>query len=100
MFAGIYYWFPKISGRRLNETLGKIHFWGSFVCINGIFFPMFVQGLAGVSRRLYDCGVQFENAKVIAAQPIPFILLTVISLLAFQLPFISNFFYNAILALL
>lgn len=100
MFAGIYYWFPKISGRRLNETLGKIHFWGSFVCINGIFFPMFVQGLAGVSRRLYDGGIQYEHAKAIAAQTNPFMSMSAIALLTFQLPFIVNFFYNAILALL
>src|SRR5258707_2382011 len=100
MFAGIYYWFPKISGRRLNEKLGKIPFWGSFLGINGIFFPMFVQGLAGVSRRLYDGGLQYEHAKVIAAQTNPFMSLSAIGLLAFQLPFIANFFYNAILALL
>jgi cytochrome c oxidase subunit I len=100
MFAGIYYWFPKLSGRRLNETLGKIHFWGSFVCINGIFFPMFAQGLAGVSRRLYDGGMQYEHAKAIAAQTNPFMSVSALGLLAFQLPFIANFFYNAILALL
>ena len=100
MFAGIYYWFPKISGRRLNETLGKIHFWGSFVCINGIFFPMFAQGLAGVSRRLYDGGIQYEHAKAIAAQTNPFMSISAVGLLIFQLPFIANFFYNAILALL
>jgi cytochrome c oxidase subunit I len=100
MFAGIYYWFPKLSGRRLNETLGKIHFWGSFVCINGIFFPMFAQGLAGVSRRLYDGGIQYEHAKAIAAQTNPFMSISALGLLAFQVPFIANFFYNAILALL
>src|SRR5207248_717822 len=43
MFAGVYYWFPKITGRRLNEFWGKVHFWISLVCINGIFFPMFMQ---------------------------------------------------------
>ncbi|HLB00046.1 MAG TPA: cbb3-type cytochrome c oxidase subunit I, partial [Bacteroidota bacterium] len=50
LFAGIYFWFPKITGRQMNERLGKIHFWGSFVCMNLIFFPMLIQGLAGVSR--------------------------------------------------
>jgi cytochrome c oxidase subunit 1 len=100
MFAGIYYWFPKMSGRRLNETLGKIHFWGSFVCINGIFFPMFAQGLAGVSRRLYDGGLQYEHAKTIASQTNPFMSMSAIGLLCFQLPFIVNFFYNTIAALL
>jgi cytochrome c oxidase subunit 1 len=56
IFAGIYYWFPKVTGRRLNDTLGHVHFWGSLVGMNGIFLPMFVQGLAGVNRRLYDGG--------------------------------------------
>jgi len=63
LFAGIYYWFPKITGRALNERAGKIHFWGSFVCMNLIFFPMLIQGLAGVSRRLYDGGSQYAHAQ-------------------------------------
>jgi cytochrome c oxidase subunit 1 len=100
MFAGIYYWFPKFSGRKLNDTLGKIHFWGSFVCINGIFFPMFAQGLAGVSRRLYDGGMQYAHAKEIAAATNPFMSMCAIGLLLFQAPFVLNFFYNAIAALL
>jgi len=62
LFAGIYYWFPKITGKRMNERAGKIHFWGSFVCMNLIFFPMLIQGLAGVSRRLYDGGAQYAHA--------------------------------------
>ena len=56
IFAGIYYWFPKVTGRRLNDTLGRLHFWGSLVAMNAIFLPMFIQGLAGVNRRLYDGG--------------------------------------------
>src|SRR3954447_15442522 len=63
LFAGIYYWFPKITGRQMNEMLGKIHFWGSLICINGVFFPMFIQGLAGISRRLYDGGQQYAHAQ-------------------------------------
>lgn len=62
LFAGIYYWFPKVTGKTLSERAGKIHFWGSFVCMNLIFFPMLVQGLAGVSRRLYDGGTQYAHA--------------------------------------
>jgi cytochrome c oxidase subunit 1 len=100
MFAGIYYWFPKATGRKLNETLGKIHFWGSFLCINGIFFPMFAQGLAGVSRRLYDGGIQYAHAKAIAEATNPFMSKAAIGLLICQLPFIINFFWNAIAALL
>jgi cytochrome c oxidase subunit I len=56
LFAGIYYWFPKVTGRRLSEGLGRIHFWGSLIAMNGIFLPMLVQGLAGINRRLYDGG--------------------------------------------
>src|SRR5216117_2821721 len=100
MFAGVYYWFPKITGRRLNEFWGKVHFWISLVCINGIFFPMFMQGLAGVSRRLYDGGIQYAHAKSIAEQTNPFMSICAIGLLAAQVPFLINFFYNAILSLL
>jgi cytochrome c oxidase subunit 1 len=98
MFGGIYYWFPKATGRKLNDFWGRVHFWVSFVCINGIFFPMFAQGLAGVSRRLYDGGMQYAHAKQIAAQTNPFMSICAIGLLAAQVPFIINFFYNAIAA--
>ena len=62
LFAGVYYWFPKMTGKTLNETLGKIHFWLSMIFINGIFMPMFVQGLAGASRRLWDGGASYAHA--------------------------------------
>src|SRR5205823_3810567 len=54
LFAGIYYWYPKATGRQLSDKLGKLHFWLSFVAINFVFMPMFFQGMAGLSRRLYD----------------------------------------------
>ncbi len=63
MFAGIYFWFPKLTGKKLNEFLGQLHFWPSFVCMNFIFFPMLIQGLAGVSRRLYDGGASYAHAQ-------------------------------------
>ncbi len=63
LFAGIYYWFPKMTGKRMNETLGKLHFFFSFIFMNGIFMPMFVQGLAGVSRRLWDGGEIYAHAQ-------------------------------------
>jgi cytochrome c oxidase subunit 1 len=62
IFAGIYFWFPKITGKKLNEGLGKIHFFFSLIFINGVFMPMFIQGLAGVSRRLADGGVSYAHA--------------------------------------
>jgi len=60
LFAGIYYWYPKVTGRQLNETLGRLHFWGSLVAMNGIFLPMFFQGFAGINRRLYDGGRSYS----------------------------------------
>jgi cytochrome c oxidase subunit 1 len=47
----------------MNEALGKIHFWPTLVCMNVIFFPMMIQGLAGVSRRLYDAGATYAHAQ-------------------------------------
>src|SRR5881398_1812640 len=61
LFAGIYYWFPKATGRKMNSMLGAIHFWGSFICINIVFMPMFIQGLAGMNRRMYDGGAQYAH---------------------------------------
>ena len=63
LFAGIYYWFPKVTGRKMNELLGKIHFWGSFICINVVFMPMFIQGMAGMNRRLYDGGMHVRAQR-------------------------------------
>ncbi len=91
MFAGIYYWFPKVTGRKMSDKLGRIHFWGSFVFINGVFFPMFIQGLAGVSRRLYDGGAQYAHAKPVIHTNI-FMSYSAWLLLLAQLPFIYNFF--------
>ena len=60
LFAGIYYWFPKVTGRDMNPLLGKLHFWGSLIGMNGIFLPMLFQGLHGLNRRLYDGGRSYE----------------------------------------
>ena len=91
LFAGIYYWFPKITGRRMDEGLGKIHFFGSFVAMNVVFMPMFIQGLAGVSRRLADGGLTYAHAQDVLVwnQVTSF---GAWGLAIFQLPFIFNFF--------
>jgi len=54
LFAAFYYWFPKMSGRMMNETLGQIHFWVFFAGVNLIFFPMHFLGLEGMPRRIPD----------------------------------------------
>lgn len=93
LFAGVYYWYPKVTGRRMSEKLGKIHFWGSLVSINFIFMPMFIQGLAGVSRRLYDGGQQYAHAQgVLYLNEVMSIAAWALAL--FQLPFIFNFFWS------
>jgi cytochrome c oxidase subunit 1 len=91
MFAGIYYWFPKITGRMMNETLGRIHFVGSLVCINVIFMPMFIQGLAGVNRRLWDGGAIYSHAQGTLYLNSP-MAWAAFGLAFFQLFFIVNLF--------
>ncbi len=93
LFAGIYYWYPKVTGRKMNETLGKLHFWPSIVFINGIFFPMLIQGLAGVSRRLYDGGLEYEFAQGVIHWN-EFMSISAFGLAAVQLIFIFNFFWS------
>jgi cytochrome c oxidase subunit 1 len=91
LFAGVYYWFPKATGRRMNDLLGKIHFWGSLVCINLVFMPMFIQGLGGMNRRLYDGGMQYaHNAELLHWNVV--ISFASWGLGLFQLPFVVNFF--------
>ncbi len=53
IFAGLYYWFPKMTGRMLNEKAGKISFWIMFIGFNLTFFPMHSLGLSGMPRRIY-----------------------------------------------
>jgi cytochrome c oxidase subunit I len=53
-FTGITYWFPKMYGKHLNETLGKIHFWGTIIGFNTIFIPLFFTGAWGDHRRIYN----------------------------------------------
>jgi cytochrome c oxidase subunit 1 len=54
VFAGWYYWFPKITGYMYNETIGKLHFWCTFIGVNVVFFPQHFLGLAGMPRRIAD----------------------------------------------
>lgn len=91
-FAGIYYWFPKMFGKMMDETLGKIHFWGTIVCFNAIFIPLFMLGIGGQHRRIYNYNnfpdlatPEFQNLRIIAT-------LALICLFVFQLFFIYNFF--------
>ncbi len=62
-YAGVTYWFPKMFGRMMNETLGKIHFWGTIIPFNGIFIPLFLLGMGGQHRRIYN----FQNFPELAS---------------------------------
>ena len=53
-FAAIYFWFPKMFGRMMNEPLGKVHFWTTFISYNVAFFPMHILGVGGMMRRIYN----------------------------------------------
>ena len=89
-YAGLTYWYPKMFGRMLDETLGKIHFWLTIIPFNCIFIPLFWLGLEGQHRRIYDYSnfpelVQFQPVRV-------FVMSMIIIMLVSQLIFIFNFF--------
>jgi cytochrome c oxidase subunit 1 len=61
IFAGVYYWFPKMTGRMYDESLGKLHFWLTFVFFNLTFGPMHLIGVEGMPRRVYDYEAGFAD---------------------------------------
>jgi len=67
IFAAVYYWLPKWSGRMYSEALGKAHFWLSFIGLNVAFFPMHFVGLAGMPRRYVDYPIQFTNFNMVSS---------------------------------
>ncbi len=92
--AGLYFWFPKMFGRMMNEFWGKVHFWISFFAFNGIFIPLFLVGLGGHPRRIYELS-SYEMLKPL--QPLH-VLATVcaIGLFIAQVPFIINLFHSMV----
>jgi cytochrome c oxidase subunit I len=59
IFAGVYYWFPKMTGRMYDERLGRLHFWMTFIFFNLTFGPMHIIGVQGMPRRVYDYADKF-----------------------------------------
>jgi cytochrome c oxidase subunit 1 len=100
LFAGIYYWFPKITGRVMSEFWGKVHFVLSLIFMNLVFQPMFAQGFAGMNRRMWDGGATYANQADVVGLPQSMIDMNVnISHAAWylglaQIPFIINFFWS------
>ena len=92
VFAGTYFWFPKMFGKMMNETLGKIHFYSTLILFYCVFFPMFYLGFGGMMRHLYD-PTQYAFLKPL--QPINlFISICAFLLFGSQLIFLFNFFYS------
>ena len=91
-FAGITFWFPKMFGRMLNDRIGKIHFWLTFVLFNAVMFPMFVLGIGGMPRRIYDF-TQYAGL-VHFVQMNRVMSLAAFGLGASQLLFALNFFWS------
>ncbi len=92
MFAGIYHWFPKMYSRFMNETLGKIHFWGTLIGAYAVFWPMHYIGMAGVPRRYY----RFDSFEAFShfGDINQFITIAAIITFGFQVLFVINFFYS------
>ncbi|MGH7088298.1 MAG: cytochrome c oxidase subunit I, partial [Stellaceae bacterium] len=67
IFAGFYYWFPKMTGRHYSEICGKIHFWTTFIGVNLAFFPMHFLGLAGMPRRVSDYPSAFAGWNFVSS---------------------------------
>src|SRR5919112_250484 len=65
IFAGIYYWFPKMTGRMYDERLGKLHFWVTFVAFNITFFPMHIIGVQGAPRRYAALGEKYADWNLV-----------------------------------
>jgi cytochrome c oxidase subunit 1 len=92
MLAGVYHWFPKMFGRMMDERLGKIHFWFTFIGVYLVFFPMHYIGIAGFPRRYYSW-TNFETFNSFADLNMLVSVAAILTLSA-QLIFLFNFFYS------
>jgi cytochrome c oxidase subunit 1 len=92
IFGAIYFWFPKMFGRMLNEPLGKIHFFLTFVASNCLFFPMHIIGIGGHPRRYAD-PTMYKWLEPL--QPLNiFMTVSAIVLGLSQIVFLFNFFWS------
>ena len=94
VFGGIYHWYPKVSGRMLNDTLGKLHFWVTFLGTYAIFFPMHYLGILGMPRRYYEFS-QYQFIPPSAHMLNAFISVVALIVGAAQLVFVGNLIWSA-----
>ncbi len=92
VFAAIYYWFPRLFGRMLNERLAKVHFWFSIAGAYAVFLTMHILGVGGMIRHTYD-PTQYEMFQHLQA-PNRFVTYAAFVLAASQLVFLFNFFWS------
>jgi cytochrome c oxidase subunit 1 len=92
VFAAIYYWFPKMFGRMMNETLGKIHFWTGLISFYGIFLTMHFIGLNGAPRRYYSFG-SYEILSPLASYHF-WVSISAFTFGVSSLIFLANFFWS------
>jgi cytochrome c oxidase subunit I len=97
-FAGIYYWLPKMTGIKLNEKLGKLHFWTMFIFFNTTFLPLFALGLMGMPRRVFEYARNLEtlndwvsiSAFCLGVSILIFLVNFVLSMLFWREPEVGN----------
>jgi len=92
MLAGVYHWFPRMFGRMMNERLGYLHFWVTFICAYLVFFPLHFLGLDGVPRRYYAF-TEFEFMQKWVTVNVFVTWAAIVAALA-QVAFLFNFFYS------
>jgi cytochrome c oxidase subunit 1 len=92
MFAATYFWFPKMFGRMMNESLGKFHFWITFVGVYAIFVPFHAMGLLGMPRRYANFSEYrfLDNSHGLVL----FVTIAAIVTVAVQIVFYFNFFWS------
>lgn len=94
VYAAFYYWFPKLTGKMMNEKLGKIHFWGTIIPFNGVFLPLFLLGMAGQHRRIYNYN-HFPELATPAMQDLRiFATSALIIMLIFQVVWFINIYLS------
>jgi len=93
-YAGMTYWFPKMFGRMMHDGLGQLHFWLTIIPFNGIFIPLFVLGVAGQHRRIYN----YEHFEQLATPDLYLLrqiaTISLIIMLVSQSIFLANFFFS------
>jgi cytochrome c oxidase subunit 1 len=93
-FMAVTYWFPKMFGRMMSETLGRIHFWGTVIPLNFIFIPLFITGAAGQHRRIYNYQ-HFPDVSTPDLQVLNIVATSsLLVLITFQFVFLFNFFWS------